>query len=70
VYMLALDRLVPDEEECAQVQSQSRKYIIEHGVFANLHATKDRDTLNHSKWWNMYGSSTTHLHKLAVRVLS
>jgi hypothetical protein len=69
-YMLALDKLVPDEEECAQVRSQLSKYISEHGVFANLHATKDRDRLNPIEWWNMYGSSTTHLHKLAVRVLS
>jgi hypothetical protein len=46
------------------------KYISEHGVFANLHATKDRDRLNPIEWWNMYGSSTTHLHKLVVRVLS
>jgi hypothetical protein len=58
------------EEECAQVQSKLSKYISEHGVFANLHATKDQDRLNPIEWWNMYGSSTTHLHKLAVRVLS
>jgi hypothetical protein len=37
---------------------------------ANLHAAKDRDRLNSIKWWNTYGSSTTHLHKLAMRVLS
>jgi hypothetical protein len=44
--MLALDKLVPDDEECAQVQSELSKYISEHGVFANLHATKDQDRLN------------------------
>jgi len=47
-----------------------RKYINEHGVFTNLHATKDRDRLNPIERWNMYSSSTTHLHKLVVRVLS
>jgi hypothetical protein len=40
-YMLALDKLVPDNEECAQVQSELSKYISEHRVFANQHSTKD-----------------------------
>ena len=39
-YTLALDKLVPEKEKCAQVQSQLSKYISEHGIFANLHATK------------------------------
>jgi hypothetical protein len=62
--MLALDKLVPQEEECAQAHSELGKYISEHGVFGNLHATKDRDRLSSIEWWNMYGSSTTCLHKL------
>jgi hypothetical protein len=46
------------------------KYISEHGVFGNLHATKDRDRLGAIEWWNMYGSPAKTLHKLAVKVLS
>jgi hypothetical protein len=69
-YMLALDKLVPDEEECAQVRSELSKYISEHGVFGNLHATKDRCRMGSIEWWNMYGSSAKNLHKLAVNVLS
>jgi hypothetical protein len=46
------------------------KYISEHGVFGNLHATKDRDRLGAIEWWNMYGSPAKNLHKLAVKVLS
>ena len=68
--MLALDKLVPDEEECAQVRSELSQYISEHGVFGTLHATKDRERLDPISWWNMCGSSATYLHKLAVRVLS
>ena len=45
-YMLALDKLVPDEEECAQVRSELGQYISEHGVFGTLHATKDREWCN------------------------
>jgi hypothetical protein len=67
--MLALDKLVPDEEECAQVRSELSKYISEHGVFGNLHATKDRDRLGAIEWWNMYGSLAKTLHKLVVKVL-
>ena len=69
-YMLALDKLVLDEEECAQVRSELSQYISEHGVFGTLHATKDRERLNPIRWWNMYGSGATYLHKLVVRVLS
>ena len=35
-----------------------------------MHTTKDRDRLSPIEWWKMYCSSTTYLHKLAVRVLS
>ena len=45
-YMLALDKLVPDEEECAQVQIEMSQYINEHGVFGTLHATKDGERLD------------------------
>jgi hypothetical protein len=69
-YMLALDKLVHDEEECAQVRSELSKYISEHGVFGNLRATKDRDMMGSIEWWNMYGSYANNLHKLAVKVLS
>ena len=34
-------------EGCAQVQSELRKYISEHGVFGNLYATKDQDGLSY-----------------------
>jgi hypothetical protein len=68
--MLALDKLVPDEEECAQVRSELRKYISEHEVFGNLHATKDRDKLGAIEWCNMYGSPAKNFHKLVVKVLS
>ena len=69
-YILALNKLVPDEEECAQVWSELSQYISEHGVFGTLHATKDWERLDPIRLWNMYGSGATYLHKLAVRVLS
>ena len=54
--MLALDNMVPDELECAKVQNKLSNYMDEHRVFANMHATKDRDKLNPTKLWNTYDS--------------
>ena len=68
--MLALDKLVPDKEEYAQVRSELSKYISEHGIFGNLQATKDRVRLSPIKWWKMYGSSTTYLHNSVMYLLS
>ena len=68
--MLALDKLVLDEEECAQVWSELNQYISEQGFFGTLHATKYWERLNPIRWWNVYGSGATYLHKLAVKVLS
>ena len=35
-----------------------------------MQANKDQDRLNPIEWWNIYDTSTTHLHKLAVRMIS
>ena len=68
--MQAIDKLVPDEEDIAILRAELSKYLSQHGVFASLHANKDRDRLVPIEWWNMYGSATTQLHKLVVKVLS
>ena len=35
-YMLALDKLVPEEEECAILHGELSKYLNQHGVFVNF----------------------------------
>ena len=40
-YMVALDKQVLEEEECAILHGELSKYLSQHGVFANLHANKD-----------------------------
>ena len=69
-YMAAIDKLVPNEEECAMLRSELSKYLSEIGLFGTLHAIKDRDRAPPIEWWNMYGSTCPRLNKLAVRVLS
>ena len=69
-YMVAIDKLVPDEEECAVLRSELSKYLSDIGPFGTLHARKDRDRAPPIELWNMYGSSCPHLHKLAAKVLS
>ena len=68
--MIALAKLVPDEEENAILHSEISKYISQQGPFGGLYASKDRDRSTPIEWWNMYGSGYSHLHKLAVKVLS
>ena len=41
--MAAIDKLVPDVEECDLLRSELSKYISEVGSFGTLHATRDRD---------------------------
>ena len=69
-YMDVIDKMVPDEEECALLHSELNKYLSEIGQFGTLHARKDQDRAPPIEWWNMYGSSCPRLHKLAAKVLS
>ena len=69
-YMIALDRLVPDEEESHSVPKQLSNYTLSTGPFASMHAIKDRDSFSSIEWWNMHGGATPLLHTFALRVLS
>jgi hypothetical protein len=69
-YMTAIDKLVPDLEECDILRSELSKYLSEVGPFGTLHAIRDRDRAPPIEWWNMYGSTCQRLYRLAVRVLS
>ena len=42
-YMAAIDKLVPNEEECALLRSELSKYLSDIGLFGTLHARKDPD---------------------------
>ena len=68
--MAAIDKLVHDEEQYALLCSELSKYLNDIGPFGTLHARKDRDRAPLIEWWNMYGSSSPRLHKLATKVLS
>ena len=68
--MAAIDKLVPNEEECALLRSELSKYLSDIGSFGTLHARKDRDRVPPIECQNMYGSSCPRLHKLATNVLS
>ena len=41
--MAAIDKLVPDEEECALLCSELSKYLNDICSFGTLHARKDQD---------------------------
>jgi hypothetical protein len=69
-YMKALDKLVPDEEECDNIRKQLSHYILSNGAFGTNHAIRDRGNLSSLEWWNMHGGSAPQLQSLATRVLS
>jgi hypothetical protein len=69
-YMKALDKLISDEEECDNIRRQLSHYILSNGAFGINHAIRDRENLSSLEWWNMHGSTTPQLQRLATRVLS
>ena len=68
-YMEALDKLVPDREECANLHLELGKYFSCTGLFGSLHAMEDRDKFDALTWWETYGGQGL-LPKLAKKVLS
>jgi len=68
--MIALDKLVPDEEEAAMVRKQLSNYTLNTGPFGSMHAIRDRDTFSSLEWWNLHGGPTPLLQTLALWVLS
>jgi hypothetical protein len=69
-YMKALEKLVPDEEECDNIRRQLSHYILSNGAFGTNHAIRDRGNLSSLEWWNMHGGATPQLQRLATQVLS
>jgi hypothetical protein len=68
--MKALDKLVPNEEECDNIRQQLSQYMLGQGAFGTNHAVRDRGNLSSLTWWDIYGSGTPQLQRLATRVLS
>ena len=68
--MIALSKLVPDEEEVAMARRQLSNYTLNIGPFGSMHAIRDRETFSSLEWWNMHGGATPLLQTLALRVLS
>ena len=54
-YMKALDKLVPDREECAALCLELGKYFSCTGNFGSFHAMEDRDRFDALTWWEAYG---------------
>jgi hypothetical protein len=56
--MKALDKLVPDEEECDKIRQQLSQYMLSQGALGTNHALRDRGNLSSLAWWNIYGGGT------------
>jgi len=68
-YLQALDKLIPDKEECANLCLELRRYSSCTGLFGSFHAMEDRNRLDALTWWEVYGSQGL-LPKLAKKVLT
>eukprot|EP00253_Pinus_taeda_P004216 PITA_04216 len=66
----AVERLVPDREECSRIREQLRAYRLEEGIFARSSAVQDRPNIPPGRWWQFYGVETPELQRFAVRILS
>lgn len=66
----AVERLVPDLEECRRIREQLRAYRLEEGIFARSSAVQDRPNIPPGRWWQFYGSETPELQRFAIRILS
>ena len=54
-YREALDKLVRDNEECANLYLELGRYFSCTGLFGSLHAMEDRDKFDALTWWEAYG---------------
>jgi len=68
-YLEALEKLVPDREECAVVRYEIGRYCSGTGLYGNFHAMDDRDRFDTLTWWETYRCHGL-LPKLAKKVLS
>eukprot|EP00253_Pinus_taeda_P002536 PITA_02536 len=66
----AVERLVPDLEECRRIREQLRAYRLEEGIFARSSAVQDRPNIPLGRWWQFYGSATPELQRFAIRIWS
>ena len=68
-YLQALEKLIPDREECSSVRLELGRYFSCTGLFVTFHAMEDKDRFDALTWWKPYGGQGL-LPKLAKKVLS
>lgn len=67
---VAIDRLVPDEDENDTLRQQLNLYIDSEGQFGSAAAKRSITKLAPYIWWRSYGIDTPLLQKFAITVLS
>ncbi|GMI89574.1 hypothetical protein like AT4G15020 [Hibiscus trionum] len=66
----AFDRIGEDENEKDELCKQLAKFQNKQGIFGTAYARIDATTMSPISWWSTYGSETTELAEIAIRVLS
>ncbi|XP_019095600.1 PREDICTED: uncharacterized protein LOC104763276 [Camelina sativa] len=65
-----IDRLVPEIKTQDKIMSEIDEFKNATGLFGYHMAIRHKATKSPAEWWSSYGSSTPHLQKFAIKVLS
>ncbi|KAL8490386.1 hypothetical protein ACS0TY_025559 [Phlomoides rotata] len=69
-FIRVVERLVRDLSDQDKIILELASYRKAEGLFGFNMAIRQRGTMAPTAWWETYGSSTPHLQKFAIKVLS
>lgn len=69
-FIRSVERLIPDPMVQDKISMELELYRKAEGTFGFNMAKRQRSLLAPAVWWEQYGTSTPHLQKFAVKVLS
>ncbi|KAL8498397.1 hypothetical protein ACS0TY_021643 [Phlomoides rotata] len=69
-FIKTVERLVPDPKEQDKISMELEVYHKAEGAFGSNMTKRQRSMMALAVWWETYGTSTPHLQKFVVKVLS
>ena len=59
-----------DPRVAAEIRDEFGTFASSDETYADVDAMADKKEMDPIKWWNFHGAMTTHLQKLAIKLLS
>lgn len=69
-YKKAFKKMFTDPRVAAEIRDEFGTFASSDGTYADVDAMADKKEMDPIKWWNFHGAMTTHLQKLAIKLLS